>query len=413
MRINSVFPSLLIVLLATVLLGCGSKLPAIKTYKMEIQQGNVVTSKMLLQLKPGMTKSQVRYIMGTPLIVDSFHNDRWDYFYQMRQQGKVIEKRRVILDFDKELLTSVRGDVVPAGNKAAEAPVDVAPRSVTPPKREEKTSWLNKLKFWESDAPEAAVVAPATPAPQVLEAAPDVVSPTGAPLKAEPAKQAESNVEPSQANATSAESDAASPPSMLAVPIAGIGAESSTVLAPAVIPNAAATAEATPAESASTQAKPAVAEAVATADTVNPDAQAIQDSVNAWAAAWRAKDAKAYLAAYADTFKPEGLVTRKAWVAQRKKRLADVSPITLAIEDITVQQAGQVATVQFFQKYSSKVYSDQVTKQLTMQQDAKTQRWLITKEAVIENAQRPAQQVITAPDETSEHLDGVIEKIGF
>ncbi len=86
------------------LTGCGSTVPIVKPFKMDIQQGNVVTSKMLLQLKPGMTKSQVKFIMGTPLIVDSFHSNRWDYFYQMRKAGKIKEQRRVILDFEKELL---------------------------------------------------------------------------------------------------------------------------------------------------------------------------------------------------------------------------------------------------------------------------------------------------------------------
>ena len=105
---------------ARLLTGCGAKVPVIKPFKMDIQQGNVVTSKMLLQLKPGMTKSQVKFIMGTPLIVDSFHTNRWDYFYQMRQAGKIKEQRRVILEFDKDLLTRVRGDVVPEGTAGAD-----------------------------------------------------------------------------------------------------------------------------------------------------------------------------------------------------------------------------------------------------------------------------------------------------
>ena len=90
-------------------------MPTITPYKMDIQQGNVVTSEMLLKLRPGMTKSQVQFIMGTPLLVDSFHSDRWDYFYQLRKQGKVINQRRVILDFEGESLARVRGDVVPEG----------------------------------------------------------------------------------------------------------------------------------------------------------------------------------------------------------------------------------------------------------------------------------------------------------
>ncbi len=100
---------------AICLVGCGATLPKIKPYKMDIQQGNVVTSEMLLKLRPGMTKSQVKFIMGTPLLVDSFRTNRWDYFYQLRKQGKIVNQRRVILDFEDDLLKRVRGDVVAKG----------------------------------------------------------------------------------------------------------------------------------------------------------------------------------------------------------------------------------------------------------------------------------------------------------
>ena len=134
--------------------GCGSSVPILKPYKLDIQQGNVVTSKMLLQLKPGMTKSQVRYIMGTPLIVDSFHKDRWDYFYQMRQGGKVMEQRRVILDFEKDTLARVRGDVVPQGTAGA-ATGEVLGATTTADmlkeKEEKDKGLLDKLQFWKSD----------------------------------------------------------------------------------------------------------------------------------------------------------------------------------------------------------------------------------------------------------------------
>ena len=154
-------PLSLFVLCCTLLAGCGANGPALKPFKMDIQQGNVVTSKMLLQLKPGMTKSQVRFIMGTPLIVDSFHKDRWDYFYQMRQAGKIVEQRRVILDFDKELLTKVRGDVVPQGTVGAAKEADVsdlstvnAPIMVEANPKEASVKEVNvwdRLKFWKKD----------------------------------------------------------------------------------------------------------------------------------------------------------------------------------------------------------------------------------------------------------------------
>ncbi len=147
------FPILRYLFILSVILctACGTALPTIKPYKLDVQQGNVVTSKMLLQLRPGMTKSQVRFIMGTPLLQDSFHGNRWDYVYQLRENGKIIEQRRVILDFENELLKSVRGDVVPTGSDKAKAPEDAAntgTRVVEPTKTEEK-GMLDKLKFWE------------------------------------------------------------------------------------------------------------------------------------------------------------------------------------------------------------------------------------------------------------------------
>jgi outer membrane protein assembly factor BamE len=149
----------LFVVSCALLTGCGSTVPMVKPFKMDIQQGNVVTSKMLLQLRPGMSKSQVKFVMGTPLIVDSFHGNRWDYFYQLRQGGKIIEQRRVILDFEKDLLARVRGDVVPQGTAGAEPSTETnvaTSKSIEAKPKEE--GLLDKLKFWKSD--EKAAVKP-------------------------------------------------------------------------------------------------------------------------------------------------------------------------------------------------------------------------------------------------------------
>ena len=194
---------------SALLTGCGAKVPIIKPFKMDIQQGNVVTSKMLLQLKPGMTKSQVKFIMGTPLIVDSFHTNRWDYFYQMRQAGKIKEQRRVILEFDKDLLTRVRGDVVPEGTAGADSGNESsAAKTITvEPKSKEETSWTDKLKFWKKDEPVA----------KVKEAAPKVKDPE---VKA-PETQPEINLKNSPNDALGSNNDepAGDAPSVLAVPV--------------------------------------------------------------------------------------------------------------------------------------------------------------------------------------------------
>ena len=99
-------------------------------YKLPIQQGNVITQEMVEKLKPGMTKSQVRFVMGTPPITDIFHADRWDYVYSIKDGRKVKDERKLALFFEKDLLARVSGDVAPmtredkagAANKPVKAP---------------------------------------------------------------------------------------------------------------------------------------------------------------------------------------------------------------------------------------------------------------------------------------------------
>lgn len=84
---------------------------SLTTYKMDIQQGNVVTQEMVSKLRSGMTRSQVRFVMGTPLVSDPFHAERWDYFYEFIKGGKPKDRRRLTLIFDKDQLQKVLGDV--------------------------------------------------------------------------------------------------------------------------------------------------------------------------------------------------------------------------------------------------------------------------------------------------------------
>jgi outer membrane protein assembly factor BamE len=90
-------------------------------HSIDIQQGNVVTQAMIEKLRPGMTRQQVRFILGTPPLVDPFRVDRWDYVYFYSRGGKIIEHRRLVLLFDGDILKRIDGDVVPAA--AASKPV--------------------------------------------------------------------------------------------------------------------------------------------------------------------------------------------------------------------------------------------------------------------------------------------------
>jgi outer membrane protein assembly factor BamE len=92
--------------------------------------------------------------MGTPLISDSFHKDQWDYFYQMEKDGAIIEKRRVTLMFEKDLLAKVKGDVIPASQNTNEERQEIVPQKNNEanqkPVQKEK-GMLDRLKFWEDD----------------------------------------------------------------------------------------------------------------------------------------------------------------------------------------------------------------------------------------------------------------------
>lgn len=84
------------------------KIPGV--YRIDIQQGNDVTQDMLNQLKPEMTKKQVAYVMGTPLLIDTFHPDRWDYIYSFHPGNGQREQRRLTLFFTDDKLDHIEGD---------------------------------------------------------------------------------------------------------------------------------------------------------------------------------------------------------------------------------------------------------------------------------------------------------------
>lgn len=107
-----------ILLVALLVAGC-KDVSIITPYKMDIQQGNVVTQEMIARLQPGMTRSQVRFALGTPLVVDPFRADRWDYVYVYMKRGVVTEQRRIVVVFTDDKLARIEGDVAPAATGGA------------------------------------------------------------------------------------------------------------------------------------------------------------------------------------------------------------------------------------------------------------------------------------------------------
>lgn len=99
---------LALLFLPLLLASCGYvSAPALSPYKMDIRQGNYITQEMREKLKLGMSRAQVRYVLGTPLISDPFHSDRWDYIYSLEQRGEVVEKQRLTLYFEGDRLVRV------------------------------------------------------------------------------------------------------------------------------------------------------------------------------------------------------------------------------------------------------------------------------------------------------------------
>ena len=110
-----------VVLIAAALLaGCasstdgGSKLVSFPgAYKIDIQQGNVITQEMVNKLRPGMSRNQVQFVMGTPLMEDAFDQDRWDYVYSNQPGGKKRTQQTLTIFFKDDRLASIEGDFRP------------------------------------------------------------------------------------------------------------------------------------------------------------------------------------------------------------------------------------------------------------------------------------------------------------
>jgi len=83
----------------------------LKTHRIDIQQGNVITESEVTQLEPGMTKREVRYVLGTPLVVDPFHQNRWEYYYSLDRRGEEKIKRLITVVFENDKLKNIEGDI--------------------------------------------------------------------------------------------------------------------------------------------------------------------------------------------------------------------------------------------------------------------------------------------------------------
>ena len=104
-------------LAAVLLLSACSSLEFPGVYKLTIQQGNIVSQEMVDRLKPGMTRSQVQFVLGNPVLADSFERNRWSYVYTIDIPGQTVIERELIIVFEDDRLLRFEGDYTPSENK--------------------------------------------------------------------------------------------------------------------------------------------------------------------------------------------------------------------------------------------------------------------------------------------------------
>ncbi len=138
-RLRAAAASLLAVLLVG---GCSTidtYLPTARSfgvYKLDINQGNYITQDQVDKLKVGQSRQQVRTILGTPLVTDIFHDNRWDYVYEFTRQGHVTEHRKFAVFFNEDKLARWEGDEMPTS--AVEANRAAAEKSMREPKSDDR-----------------------------------------------------------------------------------------------------------------------------------------------------------------------------------------------------------------------------------------------------------------------------------
>ena len=128
--------------------GCSPNAHFPFAHRIDVQQGNVLTQESVNQLRPGMSQRQVRFLLGTPLLADPFHVDRWDYVYLMRPGRGEPEEKRVTLFFEDDSLVRIEGSMRP-GAKVEDVQVSARVTTLTvPPQKREPRGWLTRFWYW-------------------------------------------------------------------------------------------------------------------------------------------------------------------------------------------------------------------------------------------------------------------------
>ncbi len=119
--------AMMLIAAAVLVAGCSMSMPKMpqlkmpkfkmpRVHKVTVQQGNVITQEMIDSLKPGMTRAQVAFVMGEPIVRNTFDRDRWDYIYTLEVPGIFEQEKRISLHFEEDKLAYFTGDYVPSAS---------------------------------------------------------------------------------------------------------------------------------------------------------------------------------------------------------------------------------------------------------------------------------------------------------
>jgi outer membrane protein assembly factor BamE len=371
-------------LLLSLLAGCGAT--RFGPHRIDVQQGNALDQDNVARLKTGLNRSQVRFLLGTPLLDDPFHNNRWDYVYLYYREGNLAEQRRISLFFDGDTLVRIEGDM-PTAERAAQA------LATTPAAKPEPLAQTPA----EPAAADAEVKAASAAGPV---AEPAAVKPAAAAASGSGAHEQAPTPAPTTAPASPAPAPVATPAAVAATPPAkpkphAMSAQTSIVqplpspkdAPPYKDPHPVAELSLQP-ETDVAQIKPEVIPAfpepapVEAAKVAVVNEEDVLKALNAWASAWSRRDEDAYFAAYDPGFIPQDGGSHADWEKRKRMLLGVARNIEVKIESPSVDRAADgTVTVTFNQFYRSDSYHDAVVKQLRMTE--RDGRWLIIDERVL------------------------------
>lgn len=172
--LHTQFKLIIIFSIFFLLTSCSYLLP----HRIDIQQGNIIEQKNVNKLQMGMRKDQVQFVLGTPMLIDMFHLNRWDYIYTIKTGHNDAEKTRITLYFEDDELVNIDGDMKPGVIIEEQERQSIITIPLEDYVAKDSSSWFSWLMWWRDDKetekmavnePEPNAVNYSTKVPEIIE----------------------------------------------------------------------------------------------------------------------------------------------------------------------------------------------------------------------------------------------------